>query len=230
MTTHDPRDPFTEPDGSDAAHPRRIIFARPDAPTLSELLAHAADGDGPDLSVAELVHALSGRGLAPVVMMMGILNILTIIPGSSTIMGLPLIFLGISLVSGAKKLWLPRRFRDHRFQRAMLLRVLDRALPHVRRFERLAHPRYWPGPATEGIFYRIYGAVVLILGLCVALPIPFGNTMPALAIVVLSLGFVARDGLWILGGLFMTTLAIGIVIGVGGAIAFAGASIFGGAS
>jgi hypothetical protein len=51
--------------------------------------------------------------------------------------------------------------------------------------------------------------------------------MPALAIILVSLGFIARDGLWVIAGLFVATLAVGIVIGVGGALAIAGMSVLG---
>jgi hypothetical protein len=215
MTIHDPQKLFADA-ASAAPHRHRA---------LSELLAEAASGDAPTISVGEITHALSARGLAPVVLAMGILNVVTIIPGSSTIMGLPLVFLGISLVIGARTLWLPERVRNHSFERAKLRALLDRALPYVRKLERLAHPRYWPG--MNGLLDRLFGLFVLVMALSISLPIPFGNTMPALAIILVSLGFIARDGLWVIAGLFVATLAVGIVIGVGGALAIAGMSVLG---
>jgi hypothetical protein len=37
----------------------------------------------------------------------------------------------------------------------------------------------------------------------------------------------ARDGLWVVAGLFTATLALGIVIGVAGALTVAGSAILG---
>ena len=48
-----------------------------------------------------------------------------------------------------------------------------------------------------------------------------------LSIALTALGFTARDGAWVVAGLFVATLAAGIVIGVAGAVAVAGSSIFG---
>ncbi len=205
-------------------NPPRSSFRRPAQERLSDLLARSVTGASDRVTVSELVRRLSARGLAPLVMMVGLLNIVTIIPGSSTIMGLPLVFLGISLLIGARRVWLPGRLRAASFDRAAMTRTVERALPYVRRIERMAHPRFWPG--GDALLDRIYGALVLFLALLVTLPIPFGNTMPAAAIVLLSLGFTTRDGLWVAAGLVATVVAIGIIAGFIGAVGFAGLHFF----
>ncbi len=53
---------------------------------------------------------------------------------------------------------------------------------------------------------------MLFLGLMVTLPVPFGNTMPAISIIHLSLGF---------------TTALGSVLGVASAVTVAGARLIG---
>lgn len=205
--------------------PGRNNFAHPPFARLSDMMEDAVAGLETDLSVDTLIRRLSVRGLAPVVLVVALLNIVTIIPGSSTIMGMPLIFLGASLIFGAQALWLPRRLRERTLNRESLQRGVARALPYVRRIERMAHPRYWPG--GDAILSRIYGALVLCLGLAIMLPIPFGNTMPAVSVVLLSLGFTARDGLWVGAGLIAGAIAVGIVTGFVFAVGLAGLRIFG---
>ena len=200
-------------------------FRAPDPKSLSQVLIEAASGPEPTISVGALVAQLSSRGLAPLILLMGMINVVTIIPGSSTILGLPLVFLGLSLLIGAQSLWLPARLRERTFDRSALARTINRALPYLARIERLAHPRYWPW--GQPVLDRAYGAIVLFLGLMVALPVPFGNTMPAISIILLSLGFTARDGLWVAAGLLTTAIAVGIVMGVAGVATVAGASLLG---
>ncbi|MCW3782381.1 exopolysaccharide biosynthesis protein [Defluviimonas salinarum] len=192
---------------------------------LSQVLVEAVSGPTPRLTLGELVGHLSSRGLAPLILLMGMINVVTIIPGSSTVLGLPLVFLGLALLVGARTLWLPASLRDRSFDRAALQRGVERALPYLQRIERLAHPRLWPW--GQVLLDRIYGAIVLFLGLMVTLPVPFGNTMPAISIILLSLGFTARDGLWVVAGLFTTVLALGIVLGFAGAATVVGASLLG---
>lgn len=192
---------------------------------LSQVLLDAASGTAERLTLGELVGHLSSRGLAPLILLMGMINVFTIIPGSSTVLGLPLVFLGFSLLVGARTLWLPAGLRDRSFDRATLARGIARARPYLERIERLAHPRWWPW--GQALLDRAYGAVVLFLGLLVTLPVPFGNTMPAIAIILLSLGFTARDGFWVLAGLATMALALGIVLGFAGAATLIGANLLG---
>ncbi len=200
-------------------------FRDPEPRPLSVVLVEAAAGEAERITVGELVDHLSSRGLAPLILLMGLINVFTIIPGSSTVLGLPLVFLGLSLLIGARSLWLPARLRAKSFDRAKLRRTIDLALPWLHRIERLAHPRGWPW--GQALLDRAYGAIVLFLGLMITLPVPFGNTMPAISIILLSLGFTARDGLWVAAGLLATATAFGIVMGVAGAVTVAGARLLG---
>lgn len=181
-------------------------FRNTRAPSLSQILQAATAGQPARMSVGTLSERLSARGLAPLVLMMGVLNCFAVIPGTSTILGLPLVFLGISLVIGARRLWLPRRIRDHEFETDALRKAISKAVPYIRRIERFVRPRYWPG--GEVLTYRIYGLIVLAAGVIVVLPIPFGNLLPSITVILLSIGFVERDGLWVLGGLLFGTAVV----------------------
>ena len=47
---------------------------------------------------------------------------------------------------------------------------------------------------------RIIGALGVVLALIIMLPVPFGNAVPGLALVVMSVGLLGRDGLAVLAG------------------------------
>lgn len=203
--------------------PEASIFVRPKP--LSEVLIEAVAIDRDRVTVADLVSHLSSRGLAPLILLMGILNVVTIIPGSSTVMGLPLIFMGIAVILNSRRLWLPEWLAARSFDRVLLQRAVLRAVPYLQKIEKLARPRFWPRGGW--ILDRTYGIVVLGFSLMITLPIAFGNTMPAIAIILLSMGFAARDGLWVAAGLIAGSVALGILLGVAAAVTLAGASLFG---
>lgn|GEM_PF-2036365 len=182
---------------------RLARFRNPRLPRLSQIIEAATEGQTETMTLGTLADRLSGRGLAPVVLVIGFLNIFAIIPGTSTILGLPLLFLGGSLIAGARRLWLPARLRGQSIRTASLRAATDKALPYVRRIERWVRPRYWP--PGEWVFYRIFGVIVLIAGMVIVLPIPFGNLLPALVVIALSIGFIERDGLWATAGLVLGT-------------------------
>ena len=62
--------------------------------------------------------------------------------------------------------------------------------------------------------YSAAGLVCLMLSLVLVLPIPLGNMLPALAICLLALGILERDGLWVLAGLAAAAAAAALVSGV----------------
>ena len=53
-----------------------------------------------------------------------------------------------------------------------------------------------------------------MLAVVLSLPIPLGNTLPALAISVLALGVLERDGMWVLAGTAIAAFALAVVSGV----------------
>lgn len=223
MTRPD-RPPTDFPQDAAPIPPEAALFVHP--PPLSEVLIEAAAQPGDRITVADLVAHLSLRGFAPLILLMGILNVVTIIPGSSTIMGLPLIFMALAVIANSRRLWLPRWLAAKSFDRVALQRAVLRAVPYLQRIERLARPRLWPRGGW--ILDRAYGILVLCFALMITLPIAFGNTMPAIAIILMSLGFAARDGIWVAAGLVAGAIALGILMGVAAAVTFAGASILGG--
>jgi len=67
---------------------------------------------------------------------------------------------------------------------------------------------------TTGVFQRFVGAICLILAIIVMLPIPLGNMLPTLAICILALGVLEKDGAWIIMGAAAAAGAIGLLWGV----------------
>jgi len=72
----------------------------------------------------------------------------------------------------------------------------------VRAIERLTRPRL---PFLTGDFAdTLTGVVCVVLALMMALPIPFGDALPGLALVLFALGMMQRDGVAILLGVVAT--------------------------
>jgi hypothetical protein len=91
-------------------------------------------------------------------------------------------------------------------------RVVRRVVPWLQRAEKMLRPRLSP-LALPPMEYVI-GLVCLLLAVVLVLPVPLGNVLPALAISVLSLAVLERDGLWVLAGLGIAVSAGVLVSGV----------------
>jgi hypothetical protein len=97
--------------------------------------------------------------------------------------------------------------------------MVAKSAPYLARAERVLRPRV---PAMSSYAAeRAWGVVFAILAGIVSLPIPFGNQPPAIAMAIMSIGLIERDGLCIAIGLFIAVLSIVIAsaVVVGGAAA-----------
>ena len=65
---------------------------------------------------------------------------------------------------------------------------------------------------TTPIAERGVGVAMLILAIIIALPIQFGNTLPAIAIVLICLGLIEKDGLIIAVSALITGLTPALLL------------------
>lgn len=179
---------------------------------LSKLLTEiAADSSRERVSISDLLAALEDRALAALLLIFALPNVIPVPPGTSALLGAPLLFLAAQLTLGRRP-WLPRMITERSMPRTHFASVITRAAPWLVRAESLLRPRWrvLSNPPAE----YLLGAVCLLLSMIVFLPIPLGNMLPALAICVLALGILERDGAWVLAGLLTAIASIGLVSGV----------------
>lgn len=146
-------------------------------------------------------------------------NTIPVPSGVSGVLGAPLIFLAAQLMLGRPP-WLPRLISDRSFARTDFEKVVVKVGPWLQKAERLMRPRleFLAKPPAE----YLIGAIVLILSIILFLPIPLGNMLPAIAICVLALGLIERDGVWVLIGMAVSIASAIIVSSVIAAFAYAG--------
>lgn len=182
---------------------------------LSDILEGIAEAPAlPDdrISLGHLVDGFGNRAFGALLFLFAVPVALPIaIPGISAVLGAPLIFMSWQLMRGRKQPWLPEVMRNRSFRRADFAAMLQRILPAIRRVERLVGPRmlWLTGRRSE----QAFGLFAFVLAIVLFLPIPFGNTLPALAIAVLALAVLERDGL---------AAVVGVIIGVAGIAAVSG--------
>lgn len=181
------------------------------ATLLSMLQALAQDDSRERISIGDLLAALGDRALAALLFVFAVPNVLPVPPGTSTILGAPLVFLAAQLAFGLRP-WLPRVIADRTMSRDDFAALVRRISPWLTRAERLLRPRavVLVLPPME----YLVGLVCLLLAVVLVLPIPLGNMLPALAISLLALGILERDGLWILAGLAAAAVSAAVVSGV----------------
>jgi hypothetical protein len=180
--------------------------------TLSfTLYALAHDDCRERIAVGDLLDALGDRALAALLFVFAVPNVLPVPPGTSAVLGAPLIFLAAQLAF-SRRPWLPAVIARRTMSRADFAVLVRRIGPMLARAERLLRPRAMGLvlPPME----NLVGVVSLLLAIVLVLPVPLGNMLPALAISLLALGILERDGLWVLAGLAMAATSAAVVSGV----------------
>lgn len=132
--------------------------------------------------------------------------------GVPQIMALPLLALAGQLAAGRDVPWLPQRLRARRAPIATLENVLDRSEKYVGWFEKIARPRLLGLSDRTGA--RVVGALMLIPCASILTPLPATNTTPGIAVAVIAVGLMERDGLMILAGLALGLAWVGALITV----------------
>ena len=180
--------------------------------TLSFILQALAHDDSRErISVGDLLAALGDRALAAMLFVFAVPNVLPVPPGTSAILGTPLVFLAAQLALGRQPR-LPAVIARRTMTRADFAALVRRISPWLARAERLLRPRL-TSLALPPMEYLV-GLVCLTLAIVLVLPVPLGNMLPALAISLLALGTMERDGAWILAGLAAAVVSAVVVSGV----------------
>jgi hypothetical protein len=185
---------------------------------LRELGAHDATEkvpqDRPDtITLGELVDKASHSGFGFIIVLLALIAIPFV--GLSTPFGLAIALVGVQLVMGRTRPWLPKRARRRLLKLTMLDHVLDMVSRRARWLARSTRPRWQPlvMPRLVGV-----GVMVLALGLALPLPIPGSNLIFIIPLIVYAIGLLEGDGAWVGVGHVATLIDIGLVIAFGATV------------
>lgn len=170
-----------------------------DIRSFSQVIEDIGRKDDPRLYLGELVDAFGERGFGALMLFFGLLNIaIGIIPGTTTILGAPLLLMGLQLATRQDQLWLPRWAMKRWIERKAYREGVAKVLPRVRVVERLSRPRLHM--MTSELSEILIGVATVALACILVLPIWGGNLVPALIISTFGFGLMQRDGLVVLVG------------------------------
>jgi hypothetical protein len=162
---------------------------------ISELLQQFLEQHQDDeVRLRELFDLMGDRAFGSTLLICALPEALPLpIVGISALVAMPLMLVSGQLAIGFEKPWLPDLIIDRPFKKEHCEQVIFAAIPFLEKLEYFFEPR-WPfftSPEAE----RGVGVLLLFLSIIIALPIPFGNMLPAIIIVLICLGLIEKDGL-----------------------------------
>lgn len=193
-------------DRSDPDHSARMSASR-------LLRAFASQWTAERVRLGDVADALGDRAYGLLLLIFAFPNIFPHpIPGLSALLGIPLVLVAAQLLIGLPKPWFPKMLGDRSMARADFVRMAETIIPWIERMERFLRPRilFLSDRPTE----RMLAALCLVLATALALPIPLGNILPALAVSLIALGLVERDGVAIIAGVVVGAVSMIVVAAV----------------
>jgi hypothetical protein len=175
---------------------------------LSAVLAgFAASETREKATIFDLVGAMGDRAFGALMICFAIPNLVPI-PGISTVMAIPLVYVSTQLIAGRSLPRLPKSVAH----RMVKWKHFERLLPWIARAERLSSPRL--PLLVSATVERAIGVVTLALSIILLLPVPLGNMLPAAAIALFGLALLQKDGLATVLGVGATAVSILVIFGV----------------
>ncbi|OCJ55285.1 hypothetical protein A6U92_01360 [Agrobacterium rubi] len=175
--------------------------------TMAALLKGLPDELPENVTLAGLMDKLGDKAIAFVLLVFAIPAIIPT-PGipAGMIFGTALAILSLQIIFGSRRLVLPGFLGRLSVSRSLIQMTADRAAPRLEKLEALLRPR--GHVLSKYLGHVAIGVVIFLMAVLIALPIPFGNMLPGLAVLAIALGLAQRDDVAVLVGLLLAVLSV----------------------
>lgn len=178
--------------------------------SLSDNLRRSlGENDGSDISLKRILENVDEQGFGLLLMVLSLPSALPIpAAGYSTPFGILFIVLGMQMLIGRHRPWLPEWAARRKMTRSFAEKAIGMAAKWLTKIEKLVHPRLkW---ISSPFGSRFLSFVVVVMAVLMTLPIPTTNTFPAAVIFLIGVGLSEKDGLFCLGACAIGVVAIAI--------------------
>ncbi len=195
----------------------------------SDVLIHLARTFPDDqVTIGALVDGLKDRAFGMLMLVLALPCCLPFLYGVPQVVSVPMLFVAVQIAIGRHTLWVPESLRKRSFSRAAFQDMAERAKKYIGWAEGLSQPRLsW---LTRGVPERLFGVLMVIFCLSIAVPLPMTNTFPGIAVAIMSVGFIERDGLMVIAGAILGTLWVGFLVALAVSITVFGVNFLTGAA
>lgn len=184
---------------------------------ISEQLAQLAkDAPTQTVTLDWVLERLNERAFGLFLLVLALPCCIPFLYGIPQVVSLPLMLVSVQILLGRRTPWLPTNLGARTVTQDGLQNLAERAGPWLRKIESLSRPRLTS--LSRPPMDRLVGLGLVLFSASILVPLPATNTVPGIAVVIISMGLLQRDGILILLGLLAGTVWIATLI-------FAGATV-----
>ncbi len=202
-----------------ALEPQSVANAsEPPPQAISDALEHWLDG-AEEKTLGGLIEVFKEKSFALLfVLLLGVPALPLPTGGATHVFEIIAVLLALQLIGGQRRIWLPRRWREIELAGSKQRRFLSSLMKLIRRLERLSRPRLRV-LFNHRLSNVLFGVLVIggSAGAFLAPPFTGLDTMPALGVVLLSLGVLLEDILVVIVAVLIGLAGIALEIALGSA-------------
>ena len=174
---------------------------------LKNVVSDSDDQNG-SMSLYSLINKLESRGFGILLFLFSFPMAIPLPypPGFTTVLGLPLFFFSFQMILGMKNPWLPKWIGTKELKVKHIIFAINGTAKIFAKLERFMKPRLEFFSSTGG--EKLIGTVSFLCAISIALPIFFGNAIPSAGIMLMSIGFLSRDGVMIIIGIITSIIGL----------------------
>jgi hypothetical protein len=179
-----------------------------DAPKLSDELYGWQEGEG-EKTLGGLIAVFGEKSFAVLfVVLMGVPALPLPTGGATHVLEVVTVLLALELCIGRDMVWLPQRWRRLELGGGRRQGFVERLIRLIRWLERFSRPRA-PFLFDHRVSKFVFGVLVIVGAVAAFVAPPFSglDTLPALGVVLLSIGVLLED---------VVIVAVGLAVGAGG--------------
>ncbi len=164
---------------------------------MKQILARC---DEKSVTIGKFTSLMGDRAFALAILFFSLPGLVAgAIPGFSTLVGVPILLIAAQMALGRRSIWLPESVAQKEISEDVLKKTLEKSIPAVEWLEKYLKPRLkWLANRWSE---QLIGVVIALLAAILSLPIPGGNFLPSIGIVVLALAILEGDGALAAAGL-----------------------------
>lgn len=182
-----------------------------------QLTQLAADAPTDTVTLDWALHQMNERAFGLFLLVLALPCCIPLLYGIPQVVALPLMFISVQILLGRSSPWLPAKLGARTISKQGLQSLADRAGPWLRKIEAISRPRLTT--LSRPPLDRLVGLALVVFSASILVPLPGTNTVPGIAVVMVSMGLLQRDGFVILSGLFVGTVWIATLIIAGATVA-----------
>jgi len=177
----------------------------------------AAESQNEAVTLGWVLAQLNERAFGLFLLVLALPCCIPFLYGIPQVVALPLMFVSAQILLGRRVPWLPSRLAARSVASAELRTLADRAGPWLRKIEAVSRPRL--GFLTRAPMDRVVGAALVLFSASILVPLPGTNTVPGIAVVVVAMGLLQRDGILVILGALLGTAWIATLLIAGATLA-----------